>query len=71
MVAASLGGAGATGSSLKDYARVRDRMVHRSVREEGVTWTHDRDATNVVWLLKDATMPDGTAGKVGQVFEIE
>jgi len=36
-----------------------------------VTWTHERDATNVVWLLKDATLPDGTAGKAGQVCEIE
>jgi hypothetical protein len=56
---------------LKDYARVKDRMVHRRIRAEGVLWTNDRDATNVVWLLRDATLPDGTAGKAGQVYVIE
>jgi hypothetical protein len=56
---------------LVDYARVKDRMVHRSIRAEGVTWTNDRDATKVVWLLHDATLPDGKPGKAGQVYELE
>ncbi len=55
---------------LRDYRRVKDLMVHRFVHEDGsgYTWTNDQDGSRVVWLLEDATLPDGRAGKAGEVY---
>ena len=41
---------------LQDYKRVKDRMVHRFVHDDGsgYTWTNDGDGARVVWLLADA-----------------
>jgi hypothetical protein len=57
---------------VQDYRRVRDRMVHRFAHADssGYTWTNDRDSTRVVWLLRDAPLPDGSSGKAGQVYII-
>lgn len=57
---------------LADWNRVRDRMQHRFVHADGsgFTWTHDRDAAKVVWLLRDAKLPDGQPGKAGEVYEV-
>lgn len=55
---------------VQDYRRVKDRMVHRleNVDGSGYTWTNDRDASRVVWLLKDAVSPGGRRGKAGGVL---
>jgi hypothetical protein len=55
---------------VQEYGRVRDRMVHRFVHEDGsgYTWTNDQDRTKVVWLLRDARLPDGQPGKAGKVY---
>ena len=55
------------------YRRVKDRMVHRCAHADGsgYTWTNDRDRTKVVWLLKDAPLPDGRRGQAGQVHVME
>jgi hypothetical protein len=55
---------------VRDYARVKDLMVHRFIGDDGVTWTNDRDRTKVVWLLRDATLPDGRPGKAGEVHVV-
>ena len=57
---------------VQDYGRVKDRMVHRFVHADGsgYTWTNDRDATRVVWLLQDASLPDSRRGQAGQVYVI-
>src|SRR5262249_60208691 len=54
---------------VQDYRRVKDRMVHRFVHEDGggYTWTNDRDQAKVVWLLQDAALPDGRSGEAGKV----
>src|SRR6185295_10382921 len=56
---------------VQDYRRVKDRMVHRFAHGDGsgYTWTNDRDNTRVVWLLRDAPLPDGRRGEGGQVYE--
>lgn len=58
---------------LQDYRRVKDRMVHRFAHADGsgYTWTNDRDRTKVIWLLKDAALPDGRLGKAGEVHLLE
>jgi len=58
---------------LKDYRAVKDRMVHRFVHADGsgTTWTNDRDGAKVVWLLRDAELPDGRRGEAGRVYVIE
>ncbi|MGH9362021.1 MAG: hypothetical protein ACRD2T_08895, partial [Thermoanaerobaculia bacterium] len=58
---------------IQDYRRVKDRMVHRFVHEDGsgYTWTNDRDPTRVTWLLRDALLPDGREGRAGGVYLIE
>ena len=58
---------------VRDYKRVKDRMTHRFVHEDGsgYTWTNDRDTTKVVWLLEAAQLPDGRKGEAGQVYLIE
>jgi len=56
---------------VRDYAKVRHRMVHRFVHDDGYTWTNDRDKAKVVWLMRDAKLPDGRAGKAGGVYVIE
>jgi hypothetical protein len=55
---------------VRDYRRVKDRMVHRFLTGDGVVWTNDRDASRVVWLHRDARLPDGTAGKAGGVYVV-
>jgi predicted amidohydrolase len=57
----------------QDYRRVKDRMVHRFAHADGsgYTWTSDRDRARVVWLLKDAPLPDGRRGEAGQVYVID
>ena len=57
---------------IRDYRRVKDRMVHRFVHADGsgYTWTNDEDAAKVVWLLEDAALPDGRPGKAGEVYVI-
>lgn len=54
------------------YDRVSDRMVHRFAHADGsgYTWTNDRDSTKIIWLLKDAELPDGHRGEAGQVYVI-
>ncbi len=56
-----------------DYRRVKDKMTHRFVHadDSGYTWTNDRDKTKVVWLLHDATLPNGQRGEAGKVYIIE
>jgi hypothetical protein len=56
----------------RDVKRPRSR-VHRFVHANGsgYTWTNDRDRAKVVWLLKDATLPDGRSGEAGRVYVIE
>lgn len=58
---------------IQDYRRVKDRMVHRFVHDDGsgYTWTNDGDRSKVIWLLKDATLPDGRRGEAGKVYVIE
>ena len=58
---------------VQDYRRVRDRMVYRFVHEDGsgYTWTNDKDRAKVVWLLKDAKLPDGRSGEAGKVYIVE
>jgi hypothetical protein len=58
---------------VQDYRKVRERMVHRFVHDDGsgYTWTNDRDETQVVWLLRDAVLPDGREGRAGGVFVVE
>ena len=58
---------------VRDYGRVKDRMVHRFVHADGsgYTWTNDRDNAKVVWMLKDGELPDGRKGNAGQVYLIE
>jgi hypothetical protein len=58
---------------LRDYRRVKERMVHRFTHEDGsgYTWTNDQDRAKIVWLLKDAPLPDGRAGKAGEVYLLE
>jgi hypothetical protein len=58
---------------VQEYRRVKDRMVHRFVHADGsgYTWTNDRDRTRVVWLLKDAPLPDGRRGQAGKVYVID
>ena len=48
-------------------------MVHRFAHADGsgCTWTNNRDRDRVVWLLKDAPLPDGRRGDVGQVYDIK
>jgi len=55
---------------VKDYKKVKDLMVHRFVHTDdtGYTWTNDRDATQVIWLLRDALLPDGRQGQAGKVY---
>jgi len=55
---------------VQDYRRVKDRMAHRFVHADGsgYTWTNDRDTSRVVWLLQDAPLPDGRAGKANQLY---
>lgn len=55
---------------VQDYRRVKDRMVHRFVHEDGTgyTWTNDHDDSKVIWLLKDAALPDGRQGEAGKVY---
>jgi hypothetical protein len=57
---------------LADYRRVKERMLHRFVHEDGsgYTWTNDQDASKVVWLLTDAPLPDGRLGEAGNVYVI-
>jgi hypothetical protein len=59
-------------SVLKDYARVKDRMTHRFAHDDGsgYTWT-DGKGGKVVWLLKDAALPDGRRGEGGRVYVID
>jgi hypothetical protein len=59
--------------TIRDYRRVKDRMVHRFVHEDGsgTTWTNDRDGAKVVWLFADARLPDGRQGRAGSVHVIE
>ncbi|HZO83952.1 MAG TPA: hypothetical protein VFC26_01985, partial [Verrucomicrobiae bacterium] len=58
---------------VQDYRRVKHRMVHRFTHEDGsgYTWTNDRDRAKVIWLLKDAALPDGRLGKAGEVYMLE
>jgi hypothetical protein len=58
---------------VQDYRRVKDRMVHRFVHEDGsgYTWTNDKDGVKVIWLLQDAQLPDEQPGKAGKVYLIE
>ncbi|MBI3882144.1 MAG: hypothetical protein HY301_19050 [Verrucomicrobia bacterium] len=58
---------------VQDYARVKDRMAHRFAHADGsgYTWTNDRDAARVVWLLADAPLPDGRRGEAGKVYLVE
>jgi hypothetical protein len=58
---------------VQDYRRVKDRMVHRFVHEDGsgYTWTNDKDGTKVVWLLKDARLPDGRRAEAGKVYRVD
>ena len=58
---------------VQDYRTVKDRMVHRYVHEDGsgYTWTNDRDPLHVVWLIKDAKLPDGRSGQAGKVYVVE
>ena len=37
----------------------------------GYTWTNDRDGAKVVWLLRDAVLPDGRTGEADKVHVIE
>ena len=55
-----------------DYRRVKDLMVHRFVHDDGsgYTWTNDRDAAKVVWLMRDAVLPDGRQGREGKVYVV-
>jgi hypothetical protein len=55
---------------VQDYRRVKDRMVHRFVHEDGsgYTWTNDKDHTKIVWLLRDTKLPDGRSGEAGKVY---
>jgi len=55
---------------LLDYRKHKDRMIHRFVHADGsgYTWTNDRDASKVVWLLKNARLPDGRQGESGNVY---
>jgi hypothetical protein len=57
---------------IRDYRRVKDLMVHRFVHSggSGYTWTNDRDARKVIWLLKDAPLPGGASGEAGRVYLI-
>jgi hypothetical protein len=47
-------------------------MVHRFVHSDrsGYTWTNDRDARKVIWLLMDAPLPGGASGEAGRVYVI-
>jgi hypothetical protein len=58
---------------LRDYAAVKDLMVHRFAHADGsgYTWTNDRDARQVVWLLADAPLPDGRSGVAGTVYVLD
>ena len=58
---------------LRDYKRVKDRMIHRFVHADGsgYAWTNDQDKTKVVWLLKEGQLPNGRQGEAGQVYVIE
>ena len=58
---------------VRDFGRVRGRMVHRFAHADGsgYTWTNDRDRSKVVWLLKPATLPDGRSGQAVQVYVIQ
>jgi hypothetical protein len=58
---------------VQDYRRVKDRMVHRFVHEDGsgYTWTNNKDRSKVVWLLRDARLPDGRRGEAGKVYVVE
>ncbi len=58
-------------STCGDY--VKTRMVHRFVHADGngYTRTNDRDATRVVWLLQDTSLPNGRRGEAGQVYVIQ
>jgi len=58
---------------IADYRRVKDRMVHRFVHEDGsgYTWTNDKDRAKIVWLLKDARLSDGRSGEAGKVYIVE
>jgi hypothetical protein len=58
---------------VQQYRKVKDRMVHRFVHADGsgYTWTNDHDRARVVWLLKDAALPDGQRGTAGHVYVLE
>jgi hypothetical protein len=58
---------------VQDYRRVKNRMVHRFVHEDGsgYTWTNDQDRTKVVWLFRDANLPDGRPGEAGKVYLVQ
>jgi hypothetical protein len=57
---------------VQDYRRVKGGMAHRFAHLDGsgYTWTNDRDSTKIVWLLRDAPLPDGRRGEAGQVYVI-
>ena len=59
--------------AIRDYREVKDRMVHRHVHEDGsgYTWTNDVDGARIVWLLRDAELPDGRAGEAGKVYVVQ
>jgi len=58
---------------VQDYRRVKDRMVHRFAHADGsgFTWTNDHDAIKVIWLLKDASLPNGSLGQAGNVYVVD
>lgn len=58
---------------VQDYRRVKDRMVHRFVHDDGsgYTWTNYKDGVKVVWLLRDAKLPDGRRGEAGKVYIVQ
>lgn len=57
---------------VREYVAHRDLMVHRFVHPDGsgYTWTNDRDTRRCVWLLQDAPLPDGRAGRAGGVYVV-
>lgn len=56
---------------VREYRKVKDLMVHRFITEDGVVWTNDRDTAKVVWLFRDARLPDGAPGRAGSVTIVQ
>lgn len=58
---------------LSGWRRVHDRMQHRFIHDDGsgCTWTNDRDRSRIVWLFKEAKLPDGRKGEPGKVYVLE